>query len=146
MLRWGGIICSSLTMALLGVAGFTVGSARQDCSGGVIGPPSPHCEFLYTVDTWLALFGVSLTVLLMVVFLIAAIRKRAWEWLLLLLVGPPVFLLLYAWVYNSGGGEITLGFCFALIGLPNLLVGIVVALKPTRGTPEVSPTAGVPPG
>ncbi len=140
MSRWASIICSSIALVLLGIAGFTAGIAFKECSGEIVPPVSPHCVMLYTVDAWAALSGAGLTVLLMVVHLIVAVKKHTWGWLITLLVEPLLCFLCYAWLYSSGSGDgITLGIFFTLIGLPNLLFGISV-LKPPRGELGASPS------
>jgi hypothetical protein len=89
---------------------------------------------LYNTSTWAILLGTGLTVLLLVIYLIVAAKKRAWRWLIALLVLPPLSFSCYAFFYVSDfDTAIAASFVFiTLIGLPNLLFCIKV-LKPTGG-------------
>jgi len=144
MFKWVSIICSSITIVLLGIAGFALGLAKDQCLGSIRWYPfTPQCNMLLTVNTWAALSGIGLTVVLLIVHLSVAAKKGTWSWLITLLVGPPLCFFSYIFGFNSGVDGIMMGIVFTLVGLPNLLFSLLV-LRPMRGISRDSLSAEIP--
>ena len=159
MFRWASIIFSSMAIVFFGVTSFAA-MAEEGCPDRIplaamfiaradIPPPSPgpNCVMFYnTLGSWALLCGVGLIVLLLVVHLIVSAKKRIWRWFITFLVAPAACFSCGALTISQWAGDVgtldglTISALCALIGLLNLLFGIVV-LKPTRGTPRVSPSA-----
>lgn len=136
MFRWISVIISAIAVVVLSLAGVSLGVWFASCYEFTMGfyeapPPSAYCVRVSAASNWLFLTGASLTVLLLVVHLVLAAKQRKWGWFIGLLVAPIICFFVGIGVTASGNAIFT-ALALALIGLPNLLFGLIALTAPAE--------------
>ena len=105
--------------------------------------PQFECTMFYvTLSSWTVLCAAGLTLLLLIIHLLVAAKKRLWGWFTTLFVWPSLCVISGGATVGQIAGGYDGGFMITMFclfgGLINLLFGIVI-LKPWQAAPKGFP-------